>query len=122
MDGKMLKFSDLIDKGVPYCRVSLDRLEKLGKFPRRRYLGPKKIYWVEEEIDAWVAQFTNIADPRIDRQACTDQLAVARRIKDTAEIKEARAVSKFITSLLEGDPDFKALIQKKMQECAPKAA
>jgi prophage regulatory protein len=45
----------LPDKGVPYSRPHLYRLIKDGKFPRPVHLGPNRIAFVEEEIDAWLA-------------------------------------------------------------------
>jgi prophage regulatory protein len=42
------------EKGVPYTRQYLSRLEKRGKFPRRVQLGPNAVAWLEHEIDAWL--------------------------------------------------------------------
>ena len=38
---------------VPYSQVHIGRLEKAGLFPRRVKLGPRRVGWVESEIDAW---------------------------------------------------------------------
>jgi prophage regulatory protein len=43
------------EKGVPWTRQYLSRLEAAGKFPRRVQLGPNTVAWVEAEIDEWLA-------------------------------------------------------------------
>ena len=40
-------------KGIPFSRMHLARLEKIGRFPRRIRLGSNTIAWREDEIDAW---------------------------------------------------------------------
>ena len=39
---------------VPYSPVQIWRLEKAGTFPRRIQLGPNRVGWVEEEVEAWL--------------------------------------------------------------------
>ena len=42
-------------KGIPYSKVHLGRLEKAGLFPKRIQLGPNgRVAWLEHEIDAWI--------------------------------------------------------------------
>jgi prophage regulatory protein len=41
------------DKGIPFSRVHVDRLEKAGSFPQRVRLGKNTVAWREDEIDAW---------------------------------------------------------------------
>ena len=54
---RFLRFPDLkAQKGIPYSRMHIDRLEREGKFPRRAYLGPKTVAWVEDEIDAYARE------------------------------------------------------------------
>ena len=57
---KILRFPDLKEKkGVPHCRVHLGRLENAGEFPRRVRLGTGTngaVGWIEDEIDAWIAE------------------------------------------------------------------
>lgn len=51
---RYVRFPDLKARyGIPYSRVHLDRLEKQGKFPARRKLGPNCVAWLEAEIEAW---------------------------------------------------------------------
>ena len=41
---------------VPYSPVQIWRLEKAGTFPRRIKLGPNRVGWVEEEVEAWLRE------------------------------------------------------------------
>lgn len=41
---KMLSISD----------STIYRLEKLGRFPKRRYISAQRVGWIKAEIDAWV--------------------------------------------------------------------
>jgi prophage regulatory protein len=50
----MLAFHDLADRGVRFSRMHVDRLERLGKFPKRVKIGANSVAWIESEIDAWV--------------------------------------------------------------------
>ena len=50
----MLRKAELLAK-VPFTDSYIWQLEKAGKFPRRRQLGPRRVAWVEAEIDAWLA-------------------------------------------------------------------
>ncbi len=61
MSERLLRFSDLkSEKGVPWSRMHLDRLEKVGKFPQRVRLSASTVAWVETEIDAFLA--TKVAE------------------------------------------------------------
>jgi prophage regulatory protein len=55
MSDRFLRYNDLREKGVPWCRMHLDRMEKAGKFPKRVRLGAGTVAWVEGEIDAFMA-------------------------------------------------------------------
>ena len=35
-------------------RSTIWRLERDGKFPKRRQLGPKSVGWLKSEIEAWI--------------------------------------------------------------------
>jgi predicted DNA-binding transcriptional regulator AlpA len=53
---KILNYSDLKpQKGIAYSKVQIWRLEKQNKFPHRVRLGPARHGWIEEELDAWMA-------------------------------------------------------------------
>jgi prophage regulatory protein len=51
---KLLDHAALQERGVPYGKVQLWRLEKAGKFPKRVPISPSRVAWVEQEIDAWI--------------------------------------------------------------------
>jgi predicted DNA-binding transcriptional regulator AlpA len=38
---------------VPYCLWWIYTLEKRGQFPHRIKLGPNKVGWWEDEVEAW---------------------------------------------------------------------
>lgn len=39
---------------VPYTDRHILDLEKAGKFPKRRVLGPRCVAWLESEVEAWI--------------------------------------------------------------------
>jgi prophage regulatory protein len=49
------RFTELKERGIPWSRMHVDRLEKAGKFPKRVQLGESTVVWVEAEVDAFVA-------------------------------------------------------------------
>ncbi|WP_082650245.1 helix-turn-helix transcriptional regulator [Bradyrhizobium lablabi] len=40
--------------GIPYGRRQIDRLEAAGKFPKRVAIGPRRVGWIESEIDEYL--------------------------------------------------------------------
>jgi prophage regulatory protein len=53
---RFLRFPQLkAEKGIPWSRMHVDRLEKAGKFPKRVRLGENTVAWQEDEIDAMLA-------------------------------------------------------------------
>jgi prophage regulatory protein len=52
---RFLRFPELKSaKGIHYCRMHIDRLEKAGKFPKRVQIGQNSVAWLEHEVDAWI--------------------------------------------------------------------
>ena len=52
---RILSFDDLrSEKGIPYSKVHLWRLERHGKFPKRVQLGQSRHGWLDSEIDDWI--------------------------------------------------------------------
>ena len=51
---RFIRADELIAK-VRLSRPTIWRLEKSGKFPKRRVLGQKSVAWVEEEVEEWMA-------------------------------------------------------------------
>jgi predicted DNA-binding transcriptional regulator AlpA len=54
MPDQLIPYEDLKSKNILYCKSYLWRLEKKRKFPRRVLIGHRAFY-LEREIDAWIA-------------------------------------------------------------------
>lgn len=52
---KLLRFPDLKDRGIPFTRQYLSKLERLGRFPKRIPIGERTVGWDETEIAQFVA-------------------------------------------------------------------
>ena len=44
-----------VEQRVGLSRTTIWRLERTGRFPSRRKLGPNAVAWLEEEIEEWIA-------------------------------------------------------------------
>jgi len=56
-DMKILNFADLKRlKGVPWSRVHIARLERVGRFPRHFDIGKNSVAWSESEVDDFIAE------------------------------------------------------------------
>jgi prophage regulatory protein len=54
---RILSYDELrAQKGIPYSKVHLWRLERHGKFPKRVQLGQSRHGWLESEIDDWLLE------------------------------------------------------------------
>jgi prophage regulatory protein len=51
---RLLPYSALRDRGIPYSRVHLARLVKAEQFPAPIQLGEGRIAWIEAEVDDWI--------------------------------------------------------------------
>ena len=52
MSRRLLRYRELKpEKGIPYSRMHIDRLEKAGKFPQRVRLGPNTVGWFDDELN-----------------------------------------------------------------------
>lgn len=53
---RYLRFPQLnAEKGIPWSRVHIIRLEKERKFPARVHLSANTVAWSEQELDDWLA-------------------------------------------------------------------
>ena len=52
---RMLRFPD-VRALVGLSRSTVRRLERSGRFPRRRQLSPGTVAWRQDEIDEWIAK------------------------------------------------------------------
>lgn len=86
---RALRFPELkSEKGIPYSRVHIDRLEKQRKFPSRFYLGPNSVAWNEAEIDRWL-------EARMDPQRRNEEALRSReRAKPAVAGRAARRAEK----------------------------
>ncbi len=48
--------SDEIQFLVPYSLNHIRRLEAVGAFPKRIRIGPNRIAWTREAVEAWLAE------------------------------------------------------------------
>lgn len=56
MGTRLLTYEELREHGVPYGRRNLHKLELVGKFPKRVPIGPRRVAWVESEVDRYVSE------------------------------------------------------------------
>jgi predicted DNA-binding transcriptional regulator AlpA len=52
---KLVRYNDLVAKGVVNSRMTLKRLIDTQGFPPGQLITPNARAWVEKEIDAWIA-------------------------------------------------------------------
>ena len=53
---RLIPYDALSDRGIPYSKVQLWRLERDGRFPKRVSVGPSRYAWLESEIDQYIAE------------------------------------------------------------------
>jgi predicted DNA-binding transcriptional regulator AlpA len=54
VDDVLLNFAHLRERGVPFSRPHLRRLEKEGRFPKRLAIGEKRVAWWNSDLTAWL--------------------------------------------------------------------
>lgn len=54
--GERILRVDEVQYRTGLCRTSLWRLERAGKFPRRRAVLGQRMGWLESEVDEWIRQ------------------------------------------------------------------
>ena len=50
---QLLTLRDVVER-VRLSRMTLERLERAGRFPRRRHVSARAVRWLASEIDEWV--------------------------------------------------------------------
>ena len=53
---RLLDYQALRERGIPWSRVHVGRLEAAGKFPQHIALGANSIAWFEDEIDDFLEE------------------------------------------------------------------
>ena len=51
----LLRFADLVERGIVNSWPQLKRLQQLHTFPLGKMLSPNIRAWTEQEIDEWIA-------------------------------------------------------------------
>jgi prophage regulatory protein len=44
-----------VEKIIPFCGLTLARMEKRGRFPKRIRITPRRIGWRRYEFEAWTS-------------------------------------------------------------------
>jgi predicted DNA-binding transcriptional regulator AlpA len=47
---------DAVEERTTLNRVTIWRLERTGRFPRRRHIAGRSVRWVDTEIDQWIKE------------------------------------------------------------------
>lgn len=58
-------------KATALSRATIDRREKLGLFPRRLQLSPRRVAWRSDEVQQWIASLQRSV-PDVPRQGAAD--------------------------------------------------
>jgi prophage regulatory protein len=68
---RLLGYTDLKAKGIPYCRSQLWRLVKAEEFPRPVKIGANRTRnaWIEAEVDNWMADRVHDRDATLAQAA-----------------------------------------------------
>src|SRR5262249_18974792 len=75
---RLLDYQALRERGIPWSRVHIARLEAAGKFPRHIDLGANSIAWFGDEVDAFLEEKAAESDAKV-RQAVPRQKTSGRR-------------------------------------------
>jgi prophage regulatory protein len=95
---RLLSYYDLRERGIRLSRVQLYRLYREGLFPRPvRIGGGIRNYWIESEIDAYLAAAIAKRDAENEREAASlrrDRRDAAAETAAAASAPEAPAKAK----------------------------
>lgn len=53
---RLISYAALSDKGIPYSKIQIWRLERDGQFPKRVKIGAQRYGWVEAEVERWIIE------------------------------------------------------------------
>jgi prophage regulatory protein len=59
---RLIPYDALADRGIPYSKIQIWRLERDGRFPRRVSVGPQRYAWIETELDQYIAERVRLRD------------------------------------------------------------
>jgi prophage regulatory protein len=63
---RILAYEDLPSKGIRFHRNYLRSLWEEGRFPKPIHLSPRKLAWIEAEVDEWVENRIKLARYKVD--------------------------------------------------------
>jgi predicted DNA-binding transcriptional regulator AlpA len=69
---KLIRYNDLVAKGVVNSRMTLKRLIDSQGFPPGQLITPNARAWVEEDVDAWIARRPVARKPATNKAATVD--------------------------------------------------
>ena len=90
----LLRFADLIERGIVNSWPQLKRLQQLHGFPLGKMLSPNIRAWTEAEIDEWIASrpvenaqpLKGGAKARVEQARMKAEKATASRAKAAAAL------------------------------------
>ena len=86
---RLLDYQALRERGIPWSRVHVARLEAAGKFPLHIDVGENSIAWFEDELDAFLEKKAAERDSKAltigDAAAGSSEKRAARRRRDPVD-------------------------------------
>jgi prophage regulatory protein len=62
---RLLDYQALLERGIPWTRIHIARLEAAGKFPLHINLGENSVAWFEDEIDDFLERKAAERDAKV---------------------------------------------------------
>ena len=93
---RLLDYPALKERGIPWTRIHVGRLEAAGEFPLHINVGKSSIAWFEDEVDDFLEKKARERDAKAAALAakadsstdCDHPLGVARKRQTTADASE----------------------------------
>jgi hypothetical protein len=86
----LLRFADLIERGIVNSWPQLKRLQQLHGFPLGKMLSPNIRAWTEAEIDEWIgSRPVENVQPLKGRAKARREQALAKREEASASLRTA---------------------------------
>jgi prophage regulatory protein len=78
---------------VPISRSTAWRLERAGKFPRRRKISPKCVGWLRTEVEEWARSLDQVSEGslRATRQASPSNQGVGATLSRPRKQRMSKA-------------------------------
>jgi prophage regulatory protein len=93
---RLLQFPELKpEKGIPFSRAHIWRLERANKFPKRVNLAERTVAWAEPEIDDWLAARIAERDGAIvgrSRSKIRSRAAVLFELRQNSSLKSNKCL------------------------------